>query len=147
MDWTTIITAILALMFGSGGSVAWINWRASKRRPELENQATEANTESTAVATMRDAIEEIRKSNDHFQEVNSQREGEIEKLREKITELQKDLSLATTYICGNCGCSHRMPPSRGSGELWIQQLKKGEVTPNYDPIRCEVICIKKDKSE
>lgn len=116
-----------------------INWKASKRKANLENDATEAATENTAVTTMKEAIEEIRKSNEHFQEINDQREKKIQEMQTKIMDLEKDLLLATTYICGNCGCSYRFPPSRGSGEIWLKQLRKGEVSPNYDPIKCKIV--------
>lgn len=115
MDWLALITTIIGAITG-GGLMFLLNPKAAKERPSLDNKQIAATTESTAIATMRDAIEEIRKSNDHFQEIDEQKEAEIEKLRDEVINLQKDLSLATTYICGNCGCSCRMPPSRGSGE-------------------------------
>ena len=136
MDWGILISAIISILT-CGGVVWWVIPKAAKKKPELEN-------ENTAVETMRDAIAEIRKSNDHFQEINAEKEKTIEDLRVQLLECQKDLSLATTYICANCGCSKRLPPSRGSGEKWLQQLKKGEVSPNYDPLKCEYILAHRD---
>ena len=138
MDWGVLISAIISILTCSG-VIWWLNPKAAKKKPELENDATEAATENTAVITMKEAIEEIRKSNEHFQEINDQRERKIQEMQTKIMDLEKDLLLATTYICGNCGCSYRFPPSRGSGEIWLQQLRKGEVSPSYDPIKCKIV--------
>lgn len=138
MDWVALITTIIGALTG-GGLMFFLNPRAAKKKPDLANKSTEANIESTAVSTMKDAIAEIRISNDNLIKLNERYESEMYKLNAELINLQKDFSLATTYICGNCGCSHRLPPSRGCGEQWLQQLKKGEVVPNYDPIRCTVI--------
>lgn len=146
MDWGTLVSAAISILT-FGGVFWWINPKAAKKKPELENDATEAAIESTAVVTMKEAIEEIRESNEHFQEMDKQKEEKIQKMQEKIMDLEKDLLLATTYICGNCGCNHRFPPSRGSGEIWLQQLKKGEVSPNYDPIKCEIINLNKQNKK
>ena len=97
MDWGVLISAIISILTCSG-VIWWLNPKAAKKKPELENDATEAATENTAVTTMKEAIEEIRKSNEHFQEINDQREKKIQEMQTKIMDLEKDLLLATTYI-------------------------------------------------
>ena len=77
MDWGVLISAIISILTCSG-VIWWLNPKAAKKKPELENDATEAATENTAVTTMKEAIEEIRKSNEHFQEINDQREKKIQ---------------------------------------------------------------------
>ena len=72
MDWITIISIIASAL--SGGILTYfINPRAAWKKPEIDNKAAEAQTESTAITTMKDAISEIRISNDLFQTVNEQR--------------------------------------------------------------------------
>ena len=142
MDWITIISIIASAL--SGGLLTYfINPRAAWKKPEIDNKAAEAQTESTAVLSLKDAIEEIRKSNDHFQEVNEQREGTIEKLRSQLTECEKNLSISNSWICKMGSCTHRCPV-RGGGDKWIQDLKNGEEVPDYTPIRCSPIPQQRD---
>lgn len=142
MDWITIISIIASAL--SGGLLTYfINPRAAWKKPELDNDATKAQTESTAITTMKDAITEIRVSNDHFQTVNEQREATIEKLRKELTECQSDLSISNSYICARLGCGNRLP-CRGAGNQWIEKLKSGEVSPDFTPMRCMPLQIPKD---
>lgn len=142
MDWITIISIIASAL--SGGILTYfINPRAAWKKPEIDNKAAEAQTESTAITSLKDAIEEIRKSNDHFQEVNEQRERTIEKLRSQLTECEKNLSISNSWICKMGSCAHRRPV-RGGGDKWIQDLKNGEEGPDYTPIQCSPIPQQRD---
>ncbi len=142
MDWITLISIIASAL--SGGLLTYfINPRAAWKKPELDNDATKAQTESTAISTMKDAITEIRVSNDHFQTVNEQREATIEKLRNQLTECQSDLSISNSYICARLGCSNRLP-CRGAGNQWIEKLKVGEVSPDFTPMKCTPLQMSKD---
>lgn len=142
MDWITIISLIASAL--SGGLLTYfINPRAAWKRPEIENKNQEAQTESTAISTMVDAIGEIRKSNDHFQEVNEQREATIEKLRAQLTDCEKDLSISNSWICQMGSCAFRKP-IRGAGDKWIRDLKNGDAGPDYTPIQCSPIQQQRD---
>lgn len=57
MDWGVLISAIISILTCSG-VIWWLNPKAAKKKPELENDATEAATENTAVTTMKEAIED-----------------------------------------------------------------------------------------
>lgn len=142
MDWITIISIIASAL--SGGILTYfINPRAAWKKPEIDNKAAEAQTESTAITTMKDAISEIRISNDHFQTVNEQREKTIENLRKQLTDCQSDLSISNSYICARLGCANRLP-CRGAGNQWIAKLKTGDVSPDFTPMRCSPIQTSKD---
>lgn len=106
--------------------MALLNWKSVKRKSTLDNTSLE-------VETLHKVIETLQESNEHFKQVNQQREDLIIKLRSDLTALQADFSLATSYICENCNCKYRSP-IRGQGTDWIAKLKSGEASPNYNDI-------------
>lgn len=124
--WDIIITAVVSCIT-SGGIIQFINWKAAKKKANLDN-------DSIAVDTLNNVIDTLQKSNDHFEAVNVQREEKITELRNKLTESEANLTLACSYICCNCGCGKRLPPSRGNGRQFIEKLKSGEESPNYEII-------------
>lgn len=126
--WEVIISSAISLIAG-GGIMQLINWKANKKKAVLEN-------DSTAVDNLNKVIDTLERSNSHFEEVNKQREDELAQLRREVIECEGDLTLATSYICGKCGCKFRLPPSRGNGRQYIEKLKSGEEIPDYEPVKC-----------
>lgn len=103
-----------------------INWKASKRKANLENDAT-------AIDTLKDVIGEIRVQNDNFQKINQRREDEISKLRCQLIDKEKDLSIIGSYVCSHLGCKFRSP-CREQADKWLKDLKDGKATVDYEPI-------------
>ena len=52
---------------------------------------------------------EIRTSNDHFQEIDKEKEEKILKLQEDLLKKEKDLSIIKSYVCSHLGCGSRCP--------------------------------------
>lgn len=125
MPWDIIITGIISLVSG-GGIMQLINWKASKRKANLENDAT-------AIDTLKDVISEIRVQNDNFQQINQQREDEIEKLREKLLEKESDLTLCQSLLCKKMRCKNRLPVS-GLGTKFFNDLKDGKEELDYNEV-------------
>ena len=125
MPWDIIITGIVSLVSG-GGIMQLINWKASKRKANLENDAT-------AIDTLKDVISEIRIQNDNFQKINQQREDEISQLRCQLIDKEKDLSIIGSYVCKHLGCKFRSP-CREQADKWLKDLKDGKATVDYEPI-------------
>lgn len=129
--WDIIITAIVSCIT-SGGLIQFINWKAAKKKANLDN-------DSIAVENLNKVIETLERSNSHFETVNKQREDIICKLRDELTECEGDLNVACSYICQKANCSFRVP-SRGFGSNWLQDLKKGKESPDYSPLNKDTIC-------
>lgn len=127
--WEIIISSIVSLLAG-GGLIQFINWKAAKKKANLDN-------DSIAVENLNKVIETLERSNSHFETVNKQREDTICRLRDELTKCESDFNLASSYICGKCGCNKRLPPSRGNGKQWIEKLKTGEAAPDYEPINID----------
>ena len=136
MDWITILSLIGTLL-GGAGITQIINWGAQKRKANLENKQIEVNTDSTAVETLKDAIAEIRTSNDHFQEIDREKEEKILKLQEDLLKKEKDLSIIKSYVCSHLGCGSRCP-LREQAETWIEDLKNNKAHVDYNPMFCTV---------
>ena len=103
-----------------------INWKASKRKANLENDAT-------AIDTLKDVISEIRVQNDNFQKINQRREDELSQLRCQLIDKEKDLSIIGSYVCSHLGCGSRCP-LREQADSWLKNLKDGKATVDYEPI-------------
>ena len=121
--WEIIVTGIVSLLSGAGITF-WINPKAFKKKADLEN-------DSTAVETLKDAIAELRASNDHFQTVIADREDEINKLREENLSKDKDIILCQSMLCKKMCCKNRQPIS-GLGEKFFNDLKSGKEKLDYE---------------
>lgn len=121
--WEIIVTGIVSLLSGAGITF-WINPKAFKKKADLENDAT-------AVETLKDAIEEVRASNDHLQTVIADREDEISKLREENLSKDKDIILCQSMLCKKMCCKNRQPIS-GLGEKFFNDLKSGKEKLDYE---------------
>lgn len=103
-----------------------INWKASKRKANLENDAT-------AIDTLKDVISEIRVQNDNFQKIDKRREDEIEHLREKVLEKDNDITLCQSLLCKKMCCKNRLPIS-GLGPKFFNDLKEGKEELDYNEL-------------
>ena len=121
--WEIIVTGIVSLLSGAGITF-WINPKAFKKKADLENEAT-------AVETLKEAIAEVRASNEHFQSVIADREDEINKLREENLSKDKDIILCQSMLCKKMCCKTRKPIS-GLGEKFFNDLKAGKEKLDYE---------------
>lgn len=82
---------------------------------------------------MKDAICEIRQSNDNLIEINKQLANKISEQNEKISELEEDLTLCESLICKKMCCKKREPIS-GLGNGFIKCLKEGKCQLDYSEV-------------
>lgn len=82
---------------------------------------------------MKDVINEIRQSNDNLIEINKQQADKISELNEKVSELEKDLTLGESLICKKMCCKKREPIS-GLGDGFIKCLKEGKCQLDYSEV-------------
>lgn len=113
----SIITAVLGVVFG-GGSMFWINWKASRKKPELENQVTEATIEGTKVDSLDKYSDVLNKQI----ELTSQLTSQLRELNDKNEEIKSDLAQCQMAICRVALCPFR-EPERGLGDDWFKECK------------------------
>lgn len=133
MDLITVIITSLVTLLGGGVAGVFINRAAAKKKPEIENRSLEIQNEAASVAAMKDAIDELRKSNDRFQEVHEKDEKTISDLRREMLDKDTDLTLCQSMLCKNMCCQKRKPIS-GKGKVFFEKLKAGEEELNFDPV-------------
>ncbi len=133
MDLITVIITSLVTLLGGGVAGVFINKAAAKKKPEIENLGLEIQNEAASVAAMKDAIEEIRKSNDHFQEIHEKDEETISGLRREMLDKDTDLTLCQSMLCKNMCCQKRKPIT-GKGKAFFEKLKAGEEELNFEPV-------------
>ena len=120
--WELIFTGIGSFIVSGGlTTLVCLKWIKKKSANEAD---------SVAVASLKDAIDEIRKSNDDLFESNKRLTDERTKLNETIIELTRDLTLSETLVCKKMCCKKRAPVS-GLGKGFIECLKTGECQLDY----------------
>ena len=110
MDWTTVITTILAALIPTGGVAALFTVRERKTELTLDNMAK--INEQWASFSERDELrrkelkEDLERKDRKIDELYS----EISKLRNTLDEERTELARASMMRCVRIGCVDRDPP-------------------------------------
>lgn len=110
MDWTTIITSLVAAALGGGGIGTLFYYRETKR-------AKQADTELSLAEGWRKLAEAKQARIDKLESTVESKDAKIEDLYVEIGQLRNDkdhlsteVAVLTTYKCINVGCNTRKPP-------------------------------------
>lgn len=122
MDWGVLISAIISILTCSG-VIWWLNPKAAKKKPELENDATEAqvlqtqaNAYSQMILSMQETIKSQEDRNRELFEMNVND-------HEEINMLKSDLIQCTSAMCRLAMCPLRVP-ERGLGDELLKECKE-----------------------
>lgn len=122
MDWGVLISAIISILTCSG-VIWWLNPKAAKKKPELENDATEAqvlqtqaNAYSQMILSMQETIKSQEDRNRELFEMNVN-------AHEEINMLKSDLIQCTSAMCRLAMCPLRVP-ERGLGDELLKECKE-----------------------
>ena len=123
MDWGIIITAIISVLTTSGIAAFFINPRAAKKKPEIENKNANAEADKTIVETARELIDELK-------EERKDTDNRYDKLEEKyktreLDEANSNLVMCSMLICKHTACPLR-DPGYGHGKDWMEKNLSGE---------------------
>ena len=122
MDWGVLVSAIISILTCSG-VIWWLNPKAAKKKPELENDATEAQvlqTQAHACGQMIQSMQETIKS----QEDRNRELFEMNvNAHEEINMLKSDLIQCTSAMCRLAMCPLRVP-ERGLGDELLKECKE-----------------------
>lgn len=102
----------------------FINWRASKKKANLDNTDLE-------VDTLNKVIDTLQESNQHFETVNQQREDKIRELRKECSDLIADLTTCQSLLCRKMVC-RKKEPITGMGKDFLEKFKRGEAELDYE---------------
>lgn len=122
MDWGVLISAIISILTCSG-VIWWLNPKAAKKKPELENDATEAQVLQTQahacgqmILSMQETIKSQEDRNKELFEMNVN-------AHEEINMLKSDLIQCTSAMCKLAMCPLRVP-ERGLGDELLKECKE-----------------------
>lgn len=121
MDWTQIVIAVLGLV-GVIDLGRLIFFRSSKKKAEEEAEAVVQANDAAAVATLKEAIEQMSKLNGDYSAAISSLNERVDDLLQKGVSKDDVIATLLTMICKHMGCSLR-EPIPGQGRVWFDQNK------------------------
>lgn len=125
MDWGILVSAAISILT-CGGAIWWLNPKAAKKKPELENAATEAQILQTqaqaysqTIQSMQETIKSQEDRNRELFEINT-------RAHEENNNLRSDLIQCTSAMCRLAMCPIRIP-ERGLGDEILKECKEKKI--------------------
>lgn len=103
MDWNTILTALIATLFGGGGIGSFFYIKETKRQKRLEADATAAEGWKALAERKLDIIEKKDAKIDELY-------GIIGSQRQTIDEQSSEIARLRIFKCVKIDCTDRLPP-------------------------------------
>ena len=120
MDWGIIITAIISVLTTSGIAVFFINPRAAKKKPEIENKNANAEADKTIVDTAKELINELKEDRKDADERYDRLEEKYDAKTKELDETNSNLAMCSMLICKHTACPLR-DPGYGQGKDWLEK--------------------------
>lgn len=133
MEWTTIITSLIASLIGGGGIGALFYRKENKRLKEAEIAAKEVENNKKVAEEWQHLAEGKQVRIDHLEDTVEKKDEKIDELYTEIGELRALADKLSTenavlkiYKCIKIGCADRQPP-----------FGSAEVQPDYKTAKME----------
>lgn len=124
MDWTTIISALLAALIPTGGLLAIVTIRERKTALQIDNQKSIADS-------YKQLADEYRERESKTQERMAAKEAELleqirlnSSLRHKLDDAHTETAVCRIMYCRNSKCIQRDPPFGAGAESVVDKLKQ-----------------------
>ena len=125
MDWGIIITAIISVLTTSGIAAFFINPRAAKKKPEIDNKNANAEADKTIVETARELINELKEERKDADDRYDELEEKYDAKTKELDEANSNLVMCSMLICKHTACPLR-DPGYGRGKNWLEKNLNGE---------------------
>ena len=125
MDWGIIITAIISVLTTSGIAAFFINPRAAKKKPEIDNKNANAEADKTIVETARELINELKEEREDADDRYDKLEEKYDAKTKELDEANSNLVMCSMLICKHTACPLR-DPGYGQGKDWLEKNLNGE---------------------
>lgn len=142
MDFITILSIIEGIVVAILGGGWFLNWKAAKKKPELENNATETSTQHEVVTAANEATQIAIEELHALAESNKDLTERNRELRDEIDDLKTERGIGTMLLCRNTTCPLRSPEF-GLGPNWFDALNNGELEKVMDSRAFEEIAAEK----
>lgn len=120
MDWGIIITAIISVLTTGGVAAFFINPRAAKKKPEIENKNANAEADKTIVDTARELINELKEERKDADDRYDKLEERYDAKTKELDETNSNLVMCSMLICKHTACPLR-DPGYGQGKDWLEK--------------------------
>ena len=120
MNWEIIITAIISVLTTSGIAAFFINPRAAKKKPEIENKNANAEAEKTIIGTARELINELKEERKDADDRYDKLEERYDAKTKELDEANSNLVMCSMLICKHTACPLR-DPGYGQGKDWLEK--------------------------
>ena len=125
MDWGIIITAIISVLTTGGVAAFFINPRAAKKKPEIENKNANAEADKTIIGTARELINELKEERKDADDRYDKLEERYDAKTKELDETNSNLVMCSMLICKHTACPLR-DPGYGQGKDWLEKNLNGE---------------------
>lgn len=125
MPWEIIITAIISVLTTGGIAAFFINPRAAKRKPEIENKNANAEADKTIVETARELMNELKEERKDIDIRYDKLEEKYDIKTKELDEANSNLVMCSMLICKHTACPLR-DPGYGHGKDWLEKNLSGE---------------------
>ena len=128
MDWGIIITAIISVLTTSGIAAFFINPRAAKKKPEIDNKNANAEADKTIVETASELINELKEERKDADDRYDKLEEKYDAKTKELDEANSNLVMCSMLICKHTACPLR-DPGYGHGRDWMEKnINREEAT-------------------
>ena len=124
MDWTTIITALIAALVPTGGLLAIVTMTEKKSALMLENAKQLADS-------YKQLADEYQQREKETQQLLKEKEDELLKqirmnsgLRHSLDDAHTECAVAKLMYCRNSKCPQRDPPFGKDADLVVQEMEQ-----------------------
>ena len=125
MDWGIIITAIISVLTTSGIAAFFINPRAAKKKPEIDNKNANAEADKTIVETAKELMNELKEERKDVDDRYNKLEEKYDAKTKELDEANSNLVMCSMLICKHTACPLR-DPGYGHGKDWLEKNLNGE---------------------
>ena len=120
MDWGIIITAIVSVLTTGGVAAFFINPKAAKKKPEIENKNANAEADKTIIGTARELINELKEERKDADDRYDKLEEKYDAKTKELDEANSNLVMCSMLICKHTACPLR-DPGYGQGKDWLEK--------------------------
>ena len=120
MNWEIVITAIISVLTTSGIAAFFINPRAAKKKPEIDNKNANAEADKTIVETAKELINELKEERKDVYDRYDKLEEKYDIKTKELDEANSNLVMCSMLICKHTACPLR-DPGYGQGKDWLEK--------------------------
>lgn len=131
MDWSTIITTLIAALLPSGGVTAVFLIRGKRKELEITNLSKVIDELREITEGYKAEVAEYKKTLEHKEDIIEQLHREKSALYDKLDKANSRAAVNKLLKCQEIGCAQRRPPLGEGAADTFRQIREGNLGENY----------------